>query len=70
MRNPITDPDIWRAAKLLVDQHGTDATLHAAQRADELMAAGDTEGWGVWRRIARAVDELLRAEPRPGEKKH
>jgi len=66
----IADPDIWRSAKLLVDQHGADATFHAAQRADELMSAGDTEGWEVWRRIARAVDELLRASPKPGERWH
>ena len=36
--------DIWRAAKLLVDQHGADAPIRAAQRADELLAAGDIEG--------------------------
>ena len=36
--------DIWRAAKLLVDQRGTDAPIRAAQRADALLAAGDIEG--------------------------
>jgi hypothetical protein len=41
--------DIWRAAKLLVDQHGADAPIRAAQRADELLAAGDV----VARRVAR-----------------
>ena len=40
--------DIWRAAKLLVDQHGADAPIRAAQRADELLAAGDIEGRAVW----------------------
>ena len=37
----VADLDIWRTAKLLVDQHGQDAPLHAAQRADTLLAAGD-----------------------------
>ena len=32
--------DIWRAANLLVKQHGNDAAIVAAQRADELLAAG------------------------------
>ena len=36
--------DIRRAAKLLVDQHGADAPIRAARRADELLAAGDIEG--------------------------
>ena len=32
--------DIYRCAKLLLDQHGRDAELHAAMRADALDAAG------------------------------
>ena len=32
----ISNPDIYRAAKLLLDQHGEDAELRAAERADEL----------------------------------
>jgi len=36
--------DIWRAAKLLVDQHGADAPIRAAQRADEMLAMGDMVG--------------------------
>src|SRR5579859_3890589 len=46
-----TDPDIYRAAKLLIDQHGTDAGLRAAERADELLGAGDMIGATTWRRI-------------------
>jgi hypothetical protein len=30
----IDDPDILRAAKLLIDQHGEDAPMRAARRAD------------------------------------
>jgi hypothetical protein len=29
-----SDPDIYRAVKLLIDQHGEDAPLRAAERAD------------------------------------
>ena len=51
--------DIWRSAKLLVDQHGADAPIRAAQQADELLAAGDIEGRFVWLRILAAVEELM-----------
>jgi hypothetical protein len=56
----IDDPDIFRAAKLLIDQHGDDASLRAAERADELLAEADVEGSAVWRRILAAIDELQR----------
>ncbi len=45
-------------------------SLHAAQRADELMAAGDMEGRAVWHRIERAIDELQRTAPETGEEVH
>ena len=52
--------DIWRAAKLLVERHGNEAPVHAASRADELLADGDIDGQRVWMRIQRAIEELLR----------
>jgi hypothetical protein len=33
----ISELDIWRAATLLIRQHGDDAEIVAAQRADELL---------------------------------
>jgi hypothetical protein len=57
------DPDVFRAAKLLIDQHGEDAVLRAAQRADELLEEGDGDGSAVRRRILAAVEELRRGEP-------
>jgi hypothetical protein len=56
----INYPDIWRAAKLLLDQHGERAALWAAQRADELLEQGDLDGTAVWRRIAATMQELQR----------
>ena len=35
--------DNWRAAKLLVEQHGADAPIRAAQRANELLAGAPVE---------------------------
>jgi hypothetical protein len=54
------DLDIYRAAKLLVDQHGEDAPLQAAERADELLEAGDFEGAAIWQTIVGAIEELRR----------
>jgi hypothetical protein len=62
----IDDPDIFRAAKLLIDEHGDDAPIRAAQRADVLLEEGDMDGALVWRRILDAIDELQRGR-REGE---
>ena len=60
---PIHDLDIWRAANLLLKRHGRDAAIVAAQRADELLSAGDLDGQLMWKRIVEAILELLRVEP-------
>ena len=36
--------DIYRSAQVLVKQHGEDAPILAAMRADELLEMGDVEG--------------------------
>jgi hypothetical protein len=56
----IPDLDIYRGAKLLVDQHGEGAQIRAAERADELLEAGDLEGAAIWRSILMAVAALQR----------
>lgn len=59
--------DAYRCAKLLLDQHGSDAELQAAMRADAFEAAGDDAGRRAWLQILAAMDELGRTERRPGE---
>ena len=54
----ISDLDIWRAANLLIRQHGPDAELEAAKRADLMLERGDLDGQALWKRIRRAVAEL------------
>jgi hypothetical protein len=61
-----SDRDIYRAARLIIDGHGDEATLYASGRADQLLEAGDIAGATVWRRIVTAIEELRRAR-RPGE---
>jgi hypothetical protein len=55
-----SDPDIFCAAKLLIDQHGEDAPLRAGERADEFLEAGDMIGAATWRRILAAIEGLRR----------
>ncbi len=62
----IPDLDIYRSAQVLVKQHGEDAPIHAAMRADAMLDKGDLDGYAVWKRIVKAVEELLSKE-RPVE---
>ncbi len=43
----IPDLDIYRSAKLLIEQHGADALIEAVLKADELLDAGDLDGQAV-----------------------
>jgi hypothetical protein len=64
----IDDLDILRAANILIKRHGDNGSLVVAQRAAELLAAGDPEGCAVWKRILRAVGELTRTKLTEGER--
>ena len=64
------DLDIYRSANVLVKQHGQDAPIEAAMRADELLDKGDLGGYAVWKRILRAVEELLEMKPSQGGAVH
>ena len=54
----IPDCDIWRAAHLLIREHGADAEIVAARRADDMAERGDHDAKSVWLRIRRAVVEM------------
>ncbi len=62
----IPDLDIYRSANILVKQHGEDAPIQAAMRADAMLEKGDLEGCAVWKRVLRAVEELQGTGPGPG----
>ena len=57
-----SDLDTYRSASELIKQHGEDAPILAAMRADELMETGDMDGRAVWLRIVKAIEELLSKE--------
>ncbi len=54
-----SDLDIYRSANLIVKQHGQDAPIHAAMRADAMLEKGDLDGYAVWKRVAKVAAELL-----------
>jgi hypothetical protein len=57
----IDDPDIIRAAKLLIDQRGEYAASCADSRAKELFVRGDIDASALWRQIVAAIEELRQA---------
>jgi hypothetical protein len=57
-----------RIIGFLVKRHGADAAIEAVRRADELLEAGDMEGYAIWKRILAAVAELTRTAPTEGER--
>ncbi len=57
-----SDLDIYRSANVLVKRYGQDAPIHAAMRADAMLEKGDLGGYAVWKRIVKAVGELLSKE--------
>jgi len=58
------DPDILRAAKVLIYRHGDDAEIRAIERVDELTEEGELGGAAAWTAILHAIKELRRpSEP-------
>jgi hypothetical protein len=56
----ITGRDTWSVAKILTDQHGLEAPIYAGMRVDGMFHRGDLDGRDVWRRILKAVKDMLR----------
>jgi hypothetical protein len=53
-----------------VKHHGEDAPIEVAMRADAMLEAGDLDGYAVWWRILRSVEELRGKAPEPGVRVH
>ena len=62
----ITDLDIYRSARVLIDQHGEDAPIWAAQKADAMLEKGNLDGKRLWLKILVAIKDLLSKERPPG----
>jgi len=55
----ISEIDIYRTAKIIVDGCGEDAVILASIKADKFLAIGDLDGHRVWLRVKKAMEELL-----------
>ena len=62
-----SDLDIFRTASVLICEHGDEADLVAAMRADSFLEDGDIDGSAIWKRVLKAIKEIQREEPREGE---
>ena len=51
---------------MLLRRYGDGASLHAANRADEMLDAGDLDAWAVWLRNHEVALELGRTETAQG----
>lgn len=49
----------------MIEEHGLDAPIHAAMRADELMEQADLDGSFIWQTITHRISRLLRATATP-----
>jgi hypothetical protein len=65
-----SDLDIYHSANLLVKQHREDAPIEDAMRADAMLEGCDLDGYAVWKRILRAVEELQGIGPKSGDAVH
>ena len=66
----ISDLDVYRSARLLIEKHGDEAPIHAAMNADAMLERGDLDGRAVWLGILKAVKELQRTELSARERRH
>jgi hypothetical protein len=54
----IAEWELWACANHFIRQHGEDAAVVVAMRADELLAAGDLEGMRTFQAIVRRINQL------------
>lgn len=59
----IDDRELWACANLLIEQHGDQAWLVAAQRADALLEQGENEGHYTFLGILERIKELEQTKP-------
>ena len=55
----IPDLDIYQSAQALIKQHGTDAPIEAAMRADAMLDKCDLDGFSVWKRVLNPLLGLI-----------
>lgn len=54
----ISEQELWACAHELIRQHGEDAAIFAALRADALFDEGELDGAATFRRIVTRIIQL------------
>ncbi len=54
--------DIYRIASVLIREHGEDAAVEAAERADAMLKNDDPDAAAVWKWVTLAVEDIQRTE--------
>ena len=62
----MTDWELWACANQMLVQHGDDAAVQAAFRADALLEADDRSGHAVWCAIVSRIEQLSNGDSRAG----
>jgi len=63
----ITEWELWACANEMIRQHGFDAAIQAAMKADALADKGDIEGQRTWVGIVRRINELVEPSGTPNQ---
>jgi hypothetical protein len=63
----ISDLDIYRSARIWLDQHGEAAIAEARSMVAAMRQQNDDDGADTWLRIIVAIEELRRNQAKPGE---
>jgi hypothetical protein len=58
----ITQLDIQRTAKIMIDQHGEDALFEAMDREHQFLYKNDTQGAHLWHRITNTIEWMTMPE--------
>ena len=64
------DIHIFRAAKLLIKERCDDVSEYVDMEFKNMVAHGNIEGAATWLRIAKAIHDMKREMPCPGERRH
>jgi hypothetical protein len=55
----LSEWELWACADEAIRQHGLDAPIFAAMRADKLLEDGEIDGAANWRMIVTRINKLL-----------
>ena len=59
----LSEWELWACADEAIRQHGLDAPIFAAMRADKLLEDGEIDGAANWRMIVTRINQLLAQPP-------